>query len=187
MPNPRLAARYAKSLVGIAVEKGELESVNNDIEYVKELINISPEFRLVLASPVIKPEKKVAILGSVTKGKIGPITTGFFRLLLKKSRESVLPEIVHSFKDQYNIIKGIHKVRFITAQPVSEEQKALIISKFTADTGLQNILLETKIDESLVGGFVLEYNNKIVDASLKYDLSKLKKSFLRNDYIYNIR
>lgn len=187
MPNPRLATRYAKSLVGIATEKGELESVNKDIDFLNELITISPEFRLVLSSPVIKPEKKVAILGSVTKGKVGPITAGFFALLLRKSREGALPEIVTAFKDQYNEIRGIHKVRFITAQPVSEEQKKMVMAKLAEDTGMTNILLETKTDESLVGGFVLEYNNKIIDASLKYDLKKIRKRFLRNEYIYNIR
>jgi len=187
MPNPRLATRYAKSLVDLAVEKGQLEAVNKDVEFLRDLIKISPEVRIVLNSPVIKADKKVLILSAVTKGKLGVLTTGFFALLLKKSRENVLPEIVTAFKDQYNIIKGIHKVKFTSAHPINDTQRQMVIDRLTSETGMKNIELETKVDESLVGGFVLEYDNKIVDASLKYDLNSIRKNFLRNDYIYNIR
>lgn len=187
MPNPRLATRYAKSLVDFAVEKGQLEAVNKDVEYLKEVIKISPEFRTVLSSPVIKADKKIVILTAVTKGRIGTITAGFFELLLRKSREGVLPEIVTAFKDQYNIIKGIHKVKFTTSHPITEAQKKMVADKLSSETGMKNIELETKVDESLVGGFVLEYDNKVIDASIKYDLNTIRKSFMRNDYIYNIR
>ena len=98
-----------------------------------------------------------------------------------------MPEIVTAFKDQYNIIMGINKVIFKTSHAISEEQKDMVIKRLTAETGMTNIELETKVDESLIGGFILEYDNKVVDASLKHDLKSIRKSFLRNDYIYNIR
>ena len=187
MLNPRVALPYAKSLIDLAIEKGKLEEVNKDIEFLRDLMSVSPEFRMVLGSPVIKADKKVMILGAVTKGKIGPITAGFFQLLLNKSRENVLQEIVTSFKEQYNAFMGINKVKFVTPYALTDTQKEMVISKLTAETGMTNILLETKIDESLIGGFILEYDNKVVDASLKYELHNIRKSFLRNDYIYNIR
>lgn len=187
MPNPRLAKRYAKSLIDLAIEKGELESVTKDITFINELITRVKEVKIVLSSPVIKPDKKVAILSAVTRGKVGPLTAGFFQLLLNKSREGVLPEIVTAYIDQYKTLKGINKVRLYTPKPISEEEKEKLMSKLRTDSGMTNIELELKVDESLIGGFVLEYNNKIVDASLKYDLKNIKKSFLRNDYIYNIR
>lgn len=187
MPNPRLAARYAKSLVDFAIEKGELEAVNKDVEFIRDLIAVSPETRLILNSPVIKPEKKVQILSSVTKGRVGEITRGFFALLLNKSRENILPEIVTAFKEQYNVIKGIHKVKITSAQPMSDDQKQMFLDKLTADTGMKNIDLVAKVDPSLIGGFVVEYDNKVVDTSIKYDLSTIRKSFLRNDYVFNIR
>jgi F-type H+-transporting ATPase subunit delta len=187
MLNPRVAMPYAKSLIDLAVEKGKLEEVNKDIEFLAAVMKVSPEFKMVLASPVINANKKIAILGSITHGKVGPITVGFFQLLLNKSRENVLPEIVTAFKEQYNILMGINKVTLTTATAVSEEYKAQLISKLTAETGLRNIIMDTKIDESLIGGFILEYDNKVIDTSLKFDLKNIRKSFLRNDYIYNIR
>jgi F-type H+-transporting ATPase subunit delta len=187
MLNPRVAMPYAKSLIDLAIQKGKLDDVNKDIEFLAEVMRVSPEFKMVLASPVINANKKVAILGAVTSGKVGPITVGFFQLLLNKSRENVLPEIVSSFKEQYNLIKGINKVTLTTATPISEDYKAQLISKLTAETGLGNIVMDTKIDESLIGGFILEFDNKVIDTSMKFDLKNIRKSFLRNDYIYNIR
>ncbi|MES2645623.1 MAG: ATP synthase F1 subunit delta [Bacteroidota bacterium] len=187
MLNPRVAMPYAKSLIDLAVEKGRLEEVNKDIEFLAEVMRVSPEFKTVLASPVINANKKVTILGAVTDGKVGPITAGFFQLLLNKGRENVLPEIVTAFKEQYNVIKGINKVKLTTPSPVSEEQKNQLINKLTAETGLGNIVMETEVDESLIGGFILEFDHKVIDASLKFDLKQIRKSFMRNDYIYNIR
>ena len=58
MPNPRLAGRYAKSLLDLAVEKDELEPVYQDMVLMNNLIKASPEFERVLKSPVIKGDKK---------------------------------------------------------------------------------------------------------------------------------
>ena len=58
MPNPRLATRYAKSLIDLAIERGELESVYQDVLFVNQLITKVKEVKVILQSPVIKPEKK---------------------------------------------------------------------------------------------------------------------------------
>ena len=187
MPNPRLANRYAKSLIDLAIEKGRLEEVHKDVAFIRQVITVSKEARMILSSPVIKAEKKIAIFSAVTDGRTGDISKGFFRLLLNKSRENILPEIVLAFEEQYNIIMGINKVKFTSPQAISEEQKKMLVEKLTAETGMTNIQLETQVDESLIGGFILQYNNKLVDASLKYELKNLQKQFNRNDYIFNIR
>jgi F-type H+-transporting ATPase subunit delta len=187
MPNPRLAGRYAKSLIDLATERGILEEVNKDVEYLQMLMKLSSEFGQVLSSPIIKAEKKAAVLKALTKDKISVTTSSFFDLLLRKNRESVLPEIVLAFKEQYNVIKGINKVKLITAHPVSEAVKETLLNKLTVEAGLTNIQLEMKVDESLIGGFVLEYNNNFINATVKNDLDVIRKSFLRNDYIFNIR
>lgn len=187
MPNPRLAARYAQSLVEIAQEKGELEAVNTDMEFLQTAIQVSKEFRTVLNSPIIKGEKKKEIFLAVIDDKIGPVTKGFCQLLLLKSREGVLPEIVTAFKEQYNTIKGINKVKFTTTQPISDALRTSIEKKIAADTGFTNIELETLVDESLIGGFVLEYNNNLIDASIARDLKDIKKQFMDNDFIMKIR
>lgn len=187
MQNPRLAGRYAKSLVTLAVEQQQLDTVHSDMQYLYELCRQSKEFTNLLRSPVIKADKKEAIVKEVIGKKVSAVSMAFIHLLLQKGRESNLPEIAGAVIDQYNEIKGIHKVKLTTAVAVSDELKAAITAKVKADAGLQNVLLETEVKESILGGFQLEYNGNLVDASIARDLKDIQKQFQQNIYIKNIR
>src|SRR5689334_16429619 len=110
MPNPRLASRYAKSLLDLAVEKGQLEQVYNDINYLKQLTGGSRELVSMLRSPVVSADKKQSVLDAVTKDSISEMTAAFNRLLIAKSREGELPEIITAFISQYKEKKGIQIV-----------------------------------------------------------------------------
>ncbi|AEW03127.1 ATP synthase F1 subunit delta [Niastella koreensis] len=187
MPNPRLAARYAKSLIDLANERSQLEPVYQDMLFLQLLCKESREFLVLLRSPVVKADKKVAIVEAVTKGKISELTTIFNRLLINKGRESNLPEVITSFIDQYKQQKGIHTVKLTTAAPVTEEMKKLIIGQVQKQTNMTNIDLKASVNEELIGGFVLEIGDQLIDASVAYDLNKIKSQFMNNDFIYKIR
>jgi F-type H+-transporting ATPase subunit delta len=187
MPNPRLAARYAKSLIDLANEKSQLEPVYQDMLFLQNLCRNSRDFLLLLRSPVVKADKKVAIVEAVTKGKISELTAVFNRLLINKGRESNLPEVITSFIDQYKQQKGIHTVKLTTAVPVTEEMKKQIIGQVQKQTSMANIDLKASVNEDLIGGFVLEIGDQLVDASVAYDLNKIKSQFMNNDFIYKIR
>jgi len=187
MPNPRLAGRYAKSLLGLALEKNQLEAVYNDMLLLQSICRQSRDFVSLLRSPIIKADKKSAIIKAVTAGKIGDLTTAFNNLLISKGRESNLPEIIAAFVEQYKQYKGIHTIKLTTATPVSDELKQQIVSKVQTQTSFKQVELETAVKEELIGGFVLELGDTLVDASISYDLNKIKSQFLNNDFIYKIR
>ena len=186
MNNPRLAIRYAKSLIDLAIERKTLDEVYGDIKFLKGICKSNPDFVSVLKSPVIKNDKKVKILEAVTNGRISVLTSSFMRLLGLKGRELNLPEILEAFIDQYNEINNIRKVKLTTAIPVSDDIKQSFISKLQIDNK-GKIELESVIDESLIGGFVLETQGRLVDASVSKDLKDIKKQFLNNDYIHKLR
>lgn len=187
MPNPRLAGRYAKSLIDLAIEQNQLEKVYADMQYLKAVCKSSPEFVSMLRSPVVSADRKSKVLASISEGKISDLTILFNKLLISKTREEYLPEIITAFIGQYNQMKGIHSVKLTTATPVSEELKQSVIAKIKAETSLQNIELETEVKESLIGGFVLEFNNNLVDVSIERDLRDIKKQFSQNIYVQQIR
>ncbi|MDP4148418.1 MAG: ATP synthase F1 subunit delta [Bacteroidota bacterium] len=187
MPNPRLAGRYAKSLIDLSIEKDQLEAVYRDMLFLQAACRGSKELVKLLKSPVIKADKKGRILDALTDGKISVITATFNKLLLNKGRESFLPEIISAFIDQYKEYKGIHTVNLTTAIPVSEELKQSIMDKIRADSNLKNIELNTAVEENLIGGFILEIGDKLLDASIAFDLNNIKKQFRNNDFIYKIR
>jgi F-type H+-transporting ATPase subunit delta len=187
MENPRLAERYAKSLIDLSVELNQLDSVHEDIALLYAVCKQSREFVLMLNSPIINADKKHRIINAVTDGKISKITQTFVQLLCRKNRESNLPEIITSFIEQFNKIKGIHKVKLTTAMPVSDAIKNSFIQKIKATSDVTSIELESKVDENLIGGFMLEMDGRLIDASILRDIKDIKKQFANNDYIHKLR
>ncbi len=83
MQNPRLAERYAKSLIDLSMELKELDAVHDDVALLQSICNKSREFVLMLHSPIINADKKYKILIAVTGDKISKITQTFIKLLSK--------------------------------------------------------------------------------------------------------
>ena len=187
MPNPRLASRYAKSLIDLSIEKGQLEEVYADMQWLQSVCKSNRDFVNLLKSPVIPGDKKIKVLGAVAGDKFNLITTAFAALLVKKGRESNLPEIAGAFISQYKEHKKIHTVKLTTAAPVSDEIKKAIIAQVKKTGGYENIELEEKVDKDIIGGFVLQVGDKLVDASIAYDLKAIARQFENNDFIYKIR
>jgi F-type H+-transporting ATPase subunit delta len=187
MKNPRLAARYAKSLIDLAIEQNKLEEVYTDMRFILRICKSNPDFVAVLDSPVIKPTAKGRIIESITENRVGVLTTAFIKLLVHKTRELNLPEIASSYVDQYNEIKDIHKVKITTAIEMTEELKTSILTTVLDNIALENIDLETVVDESLIGGFILESEGKSIDASILKDLKEIQLQFFNNEYLHKIR
>ncbi|MEP6846445.1 MAG: ATP synthase F1 subunit delta [Panacibacter sp.] len=187
MTNPRLAQRYAKSLIDLAQELNQLNEVHNDIVLLNSVCTQSREFVVMLRSPVISAAKKYKIIQVITNDKISKTTQTFIKLLCSKNRESNMPGIISSFIEQFNKIKGIHKVKLTTAVPVSDEIKNSFINQIESSSTINNIELKAVVDEKIIGGFVLEMEGKLVDASILRDLNDVKKQFQNNDYIHKLR
>ena len=186
MTNPRLATRYAKSLLDLTVEQNQLDAVYADMKLLKQITKSNPDFVNLLRSPVIASDKKDKIMEAVIGKKVSKLTMLFAKLLTAKTRESNLPEITTAFIDQYNLLKNIHTVKLTTAVPVSEQVKKGIIEKVKA-TVTGSIELETAVQEELIGGFTLQMGDTLVDATILRDLNDVRRQFLNNEYVHALR
>jgi F-type H+-transporting ATPase subunit delta len=186
MLSPRLSGRYAKSLLDLAVERGQLEAVYADMQYLRDLIRSSRDLAVMLKSPVISSDKKQAVINAITAGNISELTLAFTRLLIAKHREGELVEIIPAFMSQYRKYNGIHTVKLTTATPVSEETKARILAQVRSTSNIEKIELETAVNPDLIGGFVLQTGDQLVDASVSYELKEIGRQFEKNDFIYKI-
>lgn len=187
MPNPRLAARYAKSLIDLSIEKGQLEKVYKDILYLRNVFRSSKVLVDFLNNPVINSEQKIKIIKTLDSEGTGEITKSFNRLLIKKGRENYLPEIADAFIEQYKEYKNIYTVTLITAIPASEDVKRTIINRIKQNGQMKEVELVCVVQENIIGGFILEGGGKRIDASIAYDLTKIKNRFLTNEFIYRFR
>ena len=187
MSNIRIATRYAKSLLGLARERGELERVFADMEWLQSVSKSNRDFINMLRSPVIKSDTKGKIVKKITQDHIGPLSEAFIQLLINKGREGELPEITASFIKQYKEFKKIHQIKLTTAAPVSEVMKKSIVDHIKSTTDMQNIELETIVNDNIIGGFVIQTGDKLVDASIPYDVKEIPRQFENNDFIYKVR
>ena len=187
MPNPRLATRYAKSLIDLSIEQGQLDKVYKDVLYLKSIFENSQELVNFLNNPVITSDQKLAVVKALDSEKTGELTKSFNRLLIRKGRESYLPEIAEAFIEQYKEYKGIHTVTLTTAIPASDEVKNAIINRIRQDGQMKEVELICIVQESIIGGFILEGKGRRIDASVAYDLTKVKNRFLTNEFIYRFR
>jgi F-type H+-transporting ATPase subunit delta len=85
------------------------------------------------------------------------------------------------------VSKGIHSVKLTTAVEVSEGVKQAITKKIKSLTHIEHIELNAEVREDIIGGFILELDDQLIDASIAYDLNNVKQQFQRNDFVYKLR
>lgn len=187
MQNPRLASRYAKSLLDLAVEKNCLDAVLQDMQVLNSICTQSRDFDVMLRSPVISADKKLSVITEVLKRfNVNQFTTALINLLVTKGREQSLPEIAPAFIEQYNTLKNIRTVMLTTAAPMNDAIKNSISAKVAGYMPNDKIELKTAVDASLIGGFVLEVEDRLYDASVKKSLNDIRNKVIDTSYVAKI-
>jgi F-type H+-transporting ATPase subunit delta len=167
--------RYAKALISLANEQGKLEEVYNDMKFFETVCSENDEFRKIMANPIVRHEKKYGILKKIFENRVTDVTFSIFSVLTKKNREQLLYPIAQEFHKLYDEQKGIQKVEISTPVGLTEEQKAEF-SKVVAESLNKTVDLSEKIDESLIGGYVLTIGDTQIDTSVKNKLNELKRA-----------
>ncbi len=179
----KIASRYAKALMDLAIERGELSSVHGDVHLFDKSLASNKDLLLLLKSPIVNTDKKQSILTRLFGAAFSKTTNAFVGIVLRKRREAYLPEIVDAFIEQYRAHKSITTAELTTAVPVDAALLSKVKSMVLANTGRENIELTTKVDDSLIGGFILSFDDKLYDSSISHKLARLRKQFVENKYI----
>lgn len=177
-----VASRYAKSLIDLAIATKQLEEVHKDMLLINQVCTNNHDFVLMLESPIIKTDKKMAIFKKVFDGKISNTTLAFLNIIATKRREGYIDDIARSFDDQFKAYKGITKAIITTAVPLDSSTRKKVM-EMIKEKAKGEVELTEKIDKSLIGGFVLTVNDQQVDTSIKRKLNDLRKNFSGNAYV----
>lgn len=177
MQSTKAATRYAKALLELAIEQGKLDSIAGDMNFLSETAEGSRDFELLIASPIVKSDKKISIFEAIFD-QFEDLSMMFIKLITKNGRESLLPMIAGEFEMQVKAHKGIVPMTLTSVKPLDAKTKAMIMSK------LEGIIqgspeVKEEIDESLIGGFVVRMGDMQIDASVASQLSNLKQRLTR--------
>ena len=140
------------------------------------------ELVLMLKSPIIKSYKKVAVIRLVFEGKIGATTKAFLELIIKKRREMFIEDIARQFVILHLENNGVEEALLITAHKIDDAFRAKVIALVEKNTG-NKVVLEERIDPSILGGFILRYGDNQFDTSLEREFQLLRREFNKNLYV----
>ena len=161
-----VAARYAKSLLRLAAEKGTEAAIYSDMKLVAKTCEENRDLELLLRSPIVKVDKKTTILEAIFKDKVNPLSQSFLNIITKKKRENFLPEIAIEFQNQYKRKHAIVTATVTTATGLDAEMKSAVLKliKGSADSEVELIELT---DTNLIGGMIVRIGDNQYDGSLQ--------------------
>ena len=182
MKETRVANRYAKALFDLSIELKQLEQTRSDMELINSVCEQNREFVLMLKSPVIKENKKQAILSDIFAGKISDLTFKFLKVITHNRREDIIMEIAVQFIKIYKEFKNILPTLLTSAVELDAETRDKIVT-LLGERANATIELTEAVDESIIGGFILEFEDRQYDASILRQIKNLQKEFDINLYI----
>lgn len=178
MRDIRVAKPYARALYAAALEQNVLASIIADIDQLRELIGQSEEFTQLIQSPVLSPQFKSETFQTLFADAMQPLTINFFKLLALKQRERSLIAIMDVFSEIVDEAAGRIVAKVTTAVPITSEQEERFITQLSAYSGKQ-VRLETITDAQIQGGFIVQLDDTVFDASVASQLQRLKQQLAK--------
>jgi F-type H+-transporting ATPase subunit delta len=183
MSNHRVAYAYAKSLMELAIERGQLEEVHQDFVHLATMAKSNRDLELVMRNPIVSSDKKLKVLKALyAKKGATEATMSFFEIICRKGREEVLADIAREFQVQYQLHNFIQVAEVTTTFPLDEKLKAEFTKIVLEITGMKEVKLSEKVNPDLIGGFILRVNDLQLDESLSSKLRDLRVQFSHNQY-----
>ena len=173
-----VAARYAKSLIDLAQEKGIVEEMYSDMLFFQDTISENRALGVLLKNPIVRNAKKWNIINAVFGSRLNPMTMSFFKIVAQKGRDNILEAIATAFCAQFDKLKGVERATVTTTVPLTDELRTQLKSKVQALTGSKSVELEERQDSKLIGGYILRVGDRQIDASLRSQLNDLRLTFL---------
>ncbi len=177
MKDFKVAGRYAKSLFDLAVEKGKLQEVFNDFSDLSQTIKANKALQSMLKSPVVPAHLKVKVLDLAFGKQFNEISMMYLQLIVEKRREHLLPEIAWLMDEYYHEKMGIVKATVTSAIDMSDENNSKL--KLALEKSLnKQVILTSKSNLDLIGGFVLRVADNQIDASLRTGLNEIRQKLV---------
>jgi F-type H+-transporting ATPase subunit delta len=180
MDQSKINVRYAKAFFGLAKEKGLTSELRQDARLISGVCNEIVDFILMLESPVVKTSQKVKIIKSIFDGKVTVLSLNFLVLIAENKREKNIPGIFRNLEDLYRQQEGIKTAVLTSAQSLDADIVDQI-SKMLEKEFQAKVELSEKVDEKLIGGFVLRVEDQQYDASISTQLKKIKEQLLQTE------
>jgi F-type H+-transporting ATPase subunit delta len=169
--------RYASALLSAAEEGNFLDQIVEELQVIKVVLEHSRDLVQAMRSPLVNGDKKIHILQEIFKDSIGEKMFLFLKLVARKKRAGLLPEIIDEFQILLDEKRGIINVGITSAEKLSEEQSGELIRRLEVYTG-KKIRPSLAENESLIGGVSVKIGDTIFDGSISHQLEMFRKALV---------
>jgi F-type H+-transporting ATPase subunit delta len=175
--NPTYALAYAGTLLEMASERQQADTVAADLVSLQDVLSQNPTFCEFLRDPSVSESEKAATLKKVFDGKIVPLLGYFLQLLNAKRRLGEINQIAATYKDLLDQQSGKIEVDVTVAAKLSTDELEQVRQKVSAALK-KDAVIHQYVDESIIGGMVLRVQDQLIDASVKTQLAAMKRQLL---------
>jgi len=176
MTNKTAATRYARALLDVGVkENADLEQVEQELAQFVDLFKQNPLLEKVLLNPAVPvPRKRAAVAELVARAKPAGIVGKLLTLLADRDRLVLLPDLVASYRERLLDYRKIVRAEVTTAAPLGGDRAKALESSLARVTG-RSVVLDTRVDASIIGGVVARVGSTVYDGSVTRQLEKIKE------------
>ena len=171
----KVAVPYARALFDFSVEKNIMHQITADFQNLDSLFNESSELTEYLNNPVVNQKAKREILAKLLKSQINSETFKFLMVLIDRNRINLLSAVINNYLELVYQTASIKMVEVSTASAFTNSQKDTLIQKLKELTNAREIRLVTTVDPTLIGGFLIKTESKVIDFTVKNQLQQLAK------------
>lgn len=175
MPKIGSGKWYAQAAFELALEKKDLESWQKGLEKIAEL-TANEEFLGMMENPKVPFETKKKVLKEQL-GEINPLALNLAFLLASKDGLRLAADVAKQYRLLMEAHQGIERARITTAVPLTDKDKE-VISRRLREMVNRKVLLDTRVDPSVIGGLVVRIGDTLIDGSVRQNLDSLQKALV---------
>ncbi len=173
-----VARRYAKALLELGIEQGNLDSLVTEIESIAEAWNESAELRNAMENPMVSHAAKTQVMGDVAEQTgVGQTTRNTLRLLVDRRRTRTLPYLASALRELADARKGLVHAEVTTATPLSDGYYSRLQTELEKMTGMR-VVVDRRTDPTLIAGVVTRIGDRVFDGSVRTRLQSLRDALM---------
>lgn len=197
-----IATRYATALLKLVEETGSGELVAAQVQVIEKALDEVPDFRRAVDDPAVAAVQKISLFEASLKDSMAQELHKFLELLIRNGRIGDVRLVLTTFVTEYYRSRHIKRARLVVADPalldpeptpsdpvpvegpLRQAQRPALESRLRdlveKQTGCR-LILKTEVDPSLIGGFVFEVEDMILDASVSRQLDFIRRQFIEKN------
>lgn len=172
-----VAKVYAAAMLDLAAKRGEADELGDELHQMVRLAERDPRFARFLADPLADAGERRESIEKMFRGQASDLLVDSLQVLNRKGRFGILPAITQVYHQELDRLRKRVEVQVTSAVPLTDELRHRLAAAVEGQTG-RKARLDERVDESLLGGMVVQIGDRKIDASVTTRLEGLAAAML---------